>query len=609
MKLNAQSVTGIAREVRGLTCVRASSSAATLPIHVRLVRATPFAALLFAAVAVPGGTVLAQNELETKFRSERFTEYPPGWEIEQIERGLLRISAPRAIGPDSARDGGILSLPLGTDELGLVLNAIVIEGSTVYDDEQLAQFYEEFLGTEIALAEVFRIAERITAKYRNDGYILSRVIVPPQTISEGEVRLRIIEGFINEVRIEGEVGESPLLAAYAAKIRNSRPLSAKDMERYLLLLEDLPGITAEAVLSPAKDVPGASDLLIIVSGRAVDGYARIDNRGTKFNGPGQLWLGANYNSMAGNHHRTSVRMVVAGKDAKELRSLEIEHERQLGTEGRKLRLQFLQTTSEPGHTLRDLNIVSKSRLFRIGYADPLVRSRSRNLSLHADLVVRDSETTIFANRLSRDRVRFLSFGALYDSADQFGGINQIEVNLDQGLGFLGASREGTTDLSREFARFDFTKARVSASRLQRLGGRLSLLASFMSQYSFAKLPASEEFGVGGERCGRAYDASEITGDHGACLLLEMRYGHNMDAESSRGYQLYGFFDVGGVWRKTPGPLGKRAHLSSAGIGARFNFTEQMSGSFEVAWPQTSRVDDREIDIGSQRGSFAITSRF
>ena len=560
MKHRMKDGLGRARGIRRRTGIH-ENSRSTCFAGVRFGRASRFAALVFAALAVHAGSAFAQSQdiVIPSSLSELRGDHPSSsWEIGQIERSLLLPSAPLAVLQDPDQDDVTRPLPLGTGELSLVLNGVVIEGSTVYADEELAHLYEESLGTQIPLAEVFRIAERITAKYGNDGYILSRAIVPPQTISDGRVRIRVIEGFINEVRIEGEYGESQLLAAYAAKIRNSRPLHAEDMERYLLLLDDLPGIASEAVLSPAKDVPGASDLLITVSGKAVDGYARIDNRGTKFNGPGQLWFGANYNSLDGNHHRTSVKLVAAGKGAKELRNLEIDHERQLGTEGRKLHLQFLQTDSEPGHSLRDLNIVSKSRMIRIGYSDPRIRSRSRNLSLHADLVVRDSETTIFDNPLSRDRVRFLSFGALYDSADRFGGINQIGVNLDQGLGFLGASREGTTRLSREHARFDFTKARLTASRLQRLSGRFSLLASFVSQFSLSKLPASEEFGVGGERCGRAYDASEITGDHGACLLVEMRYGQSLDADSSRGYQLYGFFDIGGVWRKVPGALGKES---------------------------------------------------
>ena len=567
---------------------------------VQLIRATLFPMFLFAVAAVPSKTGFAQQQDIT---------IPPSAEPGQIQRSLTSPSLPRSIFLEPSPDGSGRVPPVETGDLSFVLSAVVVEGSTVYGDGHFAQLYEGFLGREVALASVFEIADRITASYRNDGYVLSRAIVPPQTISEGKVRIRIIEGFVNEVRIEGAEGESQLLDAYAAKIKASRPLSVRDLERYLLLIEDLPGITADATLSPSEEVSGASDLLITVSGKAVDGFVRIDNRGTKFVGPGQLWLGAGYNSLAGSHRRASLRFVAAGKEAKELKNLEINHESQIGTEGKKLHLQYLQTDSEPGHTLRKLEIASKSRAVRVGFTNPLTRSRTRNLSVHANFIMRDTETLIFGSRLSKDRVRVLSFGALFDSADRFGGINQVGVDIDQGLGFLGASEEGSKDISREKARFDFTKARLTLSRLQRLGDRVSLLASFVSQYSLAKLPASEEFGVGGERCGRGYDASEITGDHGACLLLELRYGHNLGPETVRGYQFYGFYDIGGVWRRAPGALRNKANLQSIGAGARFNFTERLSGEVEVAWPLTSHVDSRALNAGPRRGSFVVTSRF
>lgn len=584
------------------------------------VRLAPFATCLLAAFVSPSGSVMGQQAPDSTvtiedrirdFQNEetRRQEFPSSWEIEQIASGLPSQTEPRSIVLEHSQDEETGTSDIDTGELSLTLNAIVLEGSTVYEDGELEALYVDFYGTEIALAEVFRIASRITTKYRNDGYILSRAIVPPQTISDGRVRIQVIEGFINDVKIEGEVGETQLLAAYANKIMNSRPLSTKDMERYLLLIDDLPGISSEAVLSPSKDVPGASDLLINVSGKTVGGYARIDNRGTNFNGPGQLWIGADINSYKKTHHQTSVRLLAAGDDGQELNSIEIDHARQLGTEGQKLHIQLLQSNSKPGYTLSNLNIVSKTRLLRFGWSDPRIRSRSRNLSLHANFVLRDSETTIFGNRLSKDRVRFLSFGATYDSADRFGGINQFEVNLDKGLGLLGASNSSSKNRSRENANFNFTKARLSASRLQRLGNQVSLLGRFRSQVSLDKLPASEEFGVGGESCVRAYDASEISGDHGACLLLELRYGKAPDQGREVGYELYGFFDIGGVWRKHSGALGNKAYLSSTGIGARVNFSKQFSGSLELAWPHNSKVDNRTIDIGSRRASFSITSRF
>ena len=552
---------------------------------------------MFSALAVlPAATALGQT-----------ITIAPGADSGQIEQHLQVPPAPQATHESPVFEDERLVPSDEVGELSLVLKSVTVEGSTVYADEDLAYLYEEWLGQKITLAKVFDIVDAITAKYRNDGYVLSRAVLPPQTITDGEVRIRIVEGWINDVRIEGETRrDRSLLHAYVAKLKGSRPLSIEDLERYLLLIGDLPGIRSKAVVKPSKDTPGAADLVILVEAEAVDGFVRIDNRGTKFNGPTRLWFGTGLNSLT--HNRTDAKYVTTDKDNAELTYFEVGHEHQIGTEGSKLYLKITRTDSEPGHSLKELDIESKSESFSSRIAHPLIRSRVRNLLLHADFVVRNSETTIFGNRLSRDRVRFISLGMLYDSADSFGGINQVGLDIDQGLKILDASKRGSPDLSRERGRADFTRLRLSASRLQRLDGHWSLLASFMSQFASSKLLASEEFGVGGERCGRAYDPSEVTGDHGACLLVEMRYGRNFGAQGGS-YQLYGFYDVGGVWRRDPGALEKKADLSSTGLGLRINFTEWLSGSLEAAWPLTTEADSRKIDVGSRRGFFTLTGRF
>ncbi len=498
-------------------------------------------------------------------------------------------------------------------EITVDLTEVVVEGSTVYSEAELVSLYEEQLGQEISLASVFDIAEAITAKYRNDGYVLSRALLPPQTITEGVVRIRVVEGYINAVRIEGEVhgGRRLLLDAYANKIKSARPLTIDVLERYLLLFNDLPGVTSQAVIGAAKETPGASELIIDIKDTLADGFMRVDNRGSKFNGPYQAWLGAGVNSLSGYYDRITGRVVVA-QQPDELRYYEVGHERQIGTDGEKLYLQVTRTESEPGYTLKKLHIESKSHAFRVGGTTPVIRSRAKNVSLYAEFVARNSETTIFGARLSRDHLRFIRVGVLYDSVDRFGGVNRLGLDLNQGMSILGASSNGSTELSRQKGRTNFTKFQLTLSRLQRISSHWSLFANFTSQYALSKLLASEEFGIGGERCGRAYDPSEVTGDQGGCLLGELRYGHNLGASALvEGYQLYGFSDIGGVWRKDPGALvlDENTQLASAGGGVRLNFTDHLSGSFEIAWPLIKKTDSRTIDVDSRRVFFTFTARF
>jgi len=95
--------------------------------------------------------------------------------------------------------------PEDLEKIKFVLTGTVIEGSTVYTDSDFLPLYEKYLNTQVSLADVYRIAEAITARYRNDGYILSRTVVPPQRIQNGMVRITVIEGFIDSISIEGSV--------------------------------------------------------------------------------------------------------------------------------------------------------------------------------------------------------------------------------------------------------------------------------------------------------------------------------------------------------------------------------------------------------------------
>ena len=563
-----------------------------------------FLLILFALGTVSAGKATAQQNNSTP-------PVPPGVEAGQIEQHIQEqvpeLKIPVPIFDDDYRQ----MLPDNVEELSLILNGIVVEGSTVYSDDDFAHLYEDRLGREIPLSEVFNIADMITAKYRNDGYILSRAFLPPQTIETGTVTINIVEGYINEVSVQGEVPEqSSLLSAYADNIVKSRPLSINILERYLLLLRDLPGIEAEATINPSENVPGASDLLVLVNYKAKDGFIRLDNRGSKFNGPGQVWLGTGFNSLADTHQRYVFTFATAGENMKELRYFDLGYERHIDTDGKKLYLNLTKTDSQPGDSLKALDIESGNKTFKIGISKPLIRSRRENLSIYADFVARNSETTILTSRLSKDNIRFFSFGALYDNIDRLGGVNQLGVRIDQGLNILGASDENSKDLSRERGNINFTKLSLNASRLQRLNDNWSFLTSLTSQVASSKLLASEEFGVGGERCVRGYDPSEVTGDNGYCLLLEMRYGQSFGSESLAGYQLYGFYDFGEVKRRIPGALaGKTANLASTGLGVRLNFAEWLSGSLEVTWPQKKRVDTRKIDVDANRIFFSLTARF
>lgn len=166
-------------------------------------------------------------------------------------------------------------LPSQAEAIRFVLRDIAIDGLTVYAKQDLTAFFQDYLGKEISLAQVYAIAQALTTKYRNDGYILSQMIVPPQRVRDGVIRLQAIEGYIDHVKLQGDAIDRPgLVNAYLEQIKASRPLRAEVLERYLLLLNELPGVLARGTLAPAERQPGASDLIVTVSGARSEPHSK-----------------------------------------------------------------------------------------------------------------------------------------------------------------------------------------------------------------------------------------------------------------------------------------------------------------------------------------------
>ena len=552
------------------------------------------------------------------FAQDLPTTVQPG----RIEKQFEEPSKPKSqLEPVIPEDQG--AAPLAeTEQVRFVLSGLMVEGATVYADAEFLPLYEDLLGEEVSVDDIRRVARAIGAKYRGDGYILSQAKVPAQRIRDGIVRIQVVEGYINEVIIDGEIaGRESLLEAFARKITASRPLRGDTLERYLLLADDLPGMTAKAVLTPSVDQPGASDLVLFVEHKGIDHSYGFDNRGTRFVGPFQFSGRIAVNSFLGLYEQTSARAIFA-TEPEELRFIQLIHSETLGSEGTKIIMAYNVTRSRPGFTLETQNAQSDNQELTFILSHPIIRSRSENFSIKGSFIWKKNLTDFQNLALFDDRLRIVSAGVSYDVVDRFRGVNLIEFEVSQGLDIFNASESGSNDgvdpeLSREHGKSDFFKITANASRLQSLAvvlPGLNLLGAVSGQFSGSQLLSSEEFGFGGAEFGRAYDSSEIVGDHGAAGKIELQFGRSPVAEFVTDYQFYAFYDYGMVWRINASDLGTNGKVSesaaSAGLGVRFNVTENLSGYIEVDTPLTRAVGAEGLDdAGEPRVFFSVGARF
>jgi hemolysin activation/secretion protein len=493
--------------------------------------------------------------------------------------------------------------PTGADKIRVNVRDICIKGATVYSKDQLAPLLAGLVGHDVPVQALYDLAKAITAKYGNDGYVLSRAIVPPQAFSpRGAVPcLQVIEGYVDHVEWPEAVAKyRNFFADYTAKITADRPTNVRTIERYLLLAGDLPGLHFTASLKPSKTHEGAATLVVALTEKPLDLYGNFDNRGTPQRGPREFLLGANFNNLLRMHESFTVNWAATVPDTKELEYFAANWRQVLTSEGLYAFVNSSYNTSIPGSAvLRSLDFHAWGDYVEGGFASPLIRSREKNLTVSGLAFASDNLSDLLQAPFNRDHLRGFRLKADADWADRLLGINQVNVTYSQGIEGLGSSSNNTgfdignnlnpNFLSNIAGRSDFEKIEATVSRMQPLFGPFSAYGSVHAQYAFDPLLVAEQCSYGGRFYGRAYDPSQLLGDHCVETVLEFRYDLPKFMPNLTQAQLYGFGDYGKLWvlgpgfvDPTTGGVSGNFAAASAGGGLRFAFWDKVTADLTVA---------------------------
>ena len=498
----------------------------------------------------------------------------PASELPGRERD--RFVQPQA--PRAQPSGTVISLPStvappGAESVKVRVRRVRVTGSTVYGALDFAPLYDDIVGREVALTAIYEIAQRITTKYGNDGYVLSRAIVPPQELTPGgaEIRIQVVEGYIDKVEWPASLSRyRDFFSDYTAKILASRPTNVKVLERYLLLAADLPGLKFKNSLKPSTSAQGAATLVVEVEEKPIDYNGRVDNRGTKARGPWQHFNSVTVNNLTRGHESWTASYAAATQ-SKELRYGVIGYRQVLTSEGLTVFANQSFSRSKPGTALLELlEYETKGRSTEAGISYPVIRQRERNLIVTALLFATNDQSDILQTLNTLDRLRGVRARMESDLADPLGGINQFNAVASQGFDGLDSTKNGSLFASRANGRVDFTKLEGTYVRTQPLMANVSLLVAAYAQYARTPLLAPELCGYGGRAFGRAFNPSELVGDSCVQVLGELRYDIPHGLQGVTQLQLYGFADRG--WLHNIAPVaGTPANLDSASAGGGFRF--------------------------------------
>ncbi len=494
----------------------------------------------------------------------------------------------------------------------VAVSTAMAQGNTVLDIAAIRAVLAPIEGRTVTLARIEETRLTLLGLYRRAGYPFVSVAaaLAPQPDGRAEVRFAITEGYVAEVRLDGDIGPAGTqVLRFLERVKDQRPISTATVERALLLASDVPGVTVRGVLQPIQGEPGALRLVAQLSRAAVSGYFNVDNRAYQLTGPWQALLVAGLNSFTEFGERTEISLFGAEQASQWFTQASVETF--VGGSGLRVRVYAGMGNTLPTGQLAEIGYEAENRLAGVVATYPIIRSRPANLYAVAQFDIFDSDiytgvgTSSGRNVAGRDRIRTARGGfdaQVLDTLIPFlpPATNQATARIHQGLAVWDATPANDPLATRIGSEFDFTKYTGDYQRVQPIwspfdGAMFNFQAYVSGQWSTNILPNAEKYYLGGSRLGRGFYSGQVTGDwgYGYALELQLDIAYDLAAQPALGNnrgssQFYAFRDMGWAYQNLDTDADRR--LSSWGGGVRTVLADTVQVDLEVARRITTRPD-------------------
>ena len=453
-----------------------------------------------------------------------------------------------------------------------VLTGVEITGSTL-PPADLAAAYQPFVGRSIDQPGLQAITDALAKVYERSDIALYNITVPDQDFAGGRLRLKAVEGYVQKTVFKGGEHQPGVKLArrYAARLEADRPLKRSDLERYLSLMRDIPGFNPEMQLTPGEG-DGAVTLEVDPKAQRIQGAVSINNRGTAYLGRTQVQADLYLDSLlrSGDQTRLSVALPT---DIDRFQLYGFGQSEPIGADGTTAQVYGSYLLTDP----LGLNVNGKAYSLGAQISHPLIRSYHQNLYVSASLDGLNSHNAFFGQELSNERTRTVR-GAIAYSLTTGASVLLVSGTASFGIDGLGAREDPS------LAKADFRKLNFKLAYNHALGANWVIRLDSAAQVTGDLLPASEQFSLGGEEFGRAYEASYLVGDEGYGVSAELAYVLTKGLPPAlANSELYGFVDKGAVrYRARLGLPNQDWSLASAGGGVRVPIDKHLVVQLEAA---------------------------
>jgi hemolysin activation/secretion protein len=503
---------------------------------------------------------------------------PDSGTIIQENAPVLEPTKPSDLNIEILKDNRILEKS-GTQVL---IKDIIFEGNKVITNEEIKKYLGNFSGKKFYFSELLNFTNLISNLYKEKGFSFSRAYLPPQSIKDGFLIIKITEGEYGEINSIGDQSIAPQAKNFLSKLKPGNPIYGPSLEKDLLILDDQPGIKITPLIRPGNIV-GTGDLDVRVD-KEKKNYGinfNFDTFGNRYTGKERKRISGYYNSplIFGDQ----ILFSILHTDEDMLFGF-LNYNFPILYSGLRGRLGLSHTYYELGKEYENLESNGKADTISFGLQYPLIRSQKSNLKFDIEYNLKslyDEQGT--AGTYDHKNSSTLPLSLIFDIRDQIGlgAVTYGSLAWTPGILDLGGGSDKSNDINAK-TDGNFNKINFDLARIQQLSEKISLFGRVSTQLTFDNLDSSESFGLGGVNGVRAFPSGESFGDEGSLAQIELRYSTMLYKKFK--FDPFVFFDVGTIKTNHNNYTtdANTRDLSGGGFGIRSTYLN-ISLDANVAW--------------------------
>ncbi len=494
------------------------------------------------------------------------------------------------------------------------VKTIEVFGSTVLKPKDWNPIIQPLQGRSVSLSELQQAADGITQLYLDRGYITSRAVLVEQAVTDGRVQIRVIEGSLEKITVEGNQRVKSAYIRSRIGLGAQPPLNRDRLEDQLRLLKADPLFTnVEASLRPGTNL-GQSILVVrVTEAKSFSGVIGVDNYSPPSVGSVRLGGALSYRNITGygdDIGLTYYRTTAGGAD-----TLDLVYRVPVTPQNSTVQFRFAPNWNRViDPAFKALDIQGSSQLYEVSFRHPIIRNPRQELGLSIGFTSQNGQTFLFndipfpfgigPDQDGNSRTRVLKLGQDYVKRDPLGAWalrSQFSIGLDI---FNATINQSPIPDGR------FLSWLGQVQRVQRFGSSQLVIFQADLQLTPDSLLPSQQFVIGGGQSVRGFRQNARSGDNGFRLSVEDRITFLRDAAGSPIAQIAPFLDMGKVWNNSANPNNQADQRFLAGAGLGFLWQPYPGLNLRLDYAASFlRLRDRGNDAQDSGFYFSVNYQF